>query len=525
MSRLAFFQSMISFLIAAIAMGQTPQDHIATMQRREADWRNGPIVYHVFVDRFAPSDHLEAKKGLYKAPRQLMAWDQEPKGGNPPTPQTGVWSHELDFWGGDLNSVRDKLDHVKALADVLYLNPIHEAMTNHKYDATNWDKVDPAYGTEADFQALVSDVHGANMRLVLDGVFNHCGRANPLFLAAQKGESAKTRDWFLFGKEYPNGYRAWAGVPNLPEVRLENQAARDYLWNNSDSIVAQWLKRGADGWRLDVAHEIGLEYLAELTQAAHRHKPGSLVIGEVWNYPSHWTKAMDGLLSVFTGKAIGEYATGGLSSRQMAAAMNELVADCGIEPLLKTWIVLANHDTPRLRTSIPDEQQRHFAMAMQFTLPGAPMIYYGDELGMVGGGDPQQRNPMRWDLNTSGNPDLAWTKKLVAMRRKVRALRIGDFRAMQGEQLLGFIRSTEKALELTIVVANPTKKEVEESFIVPDHTLMGYTLLKDELSGESLRVQAGTVRVKVPAQTVRVFTIDGEAIGRRQYKRMKDGGG
>lgn len=513
---------MILPLLFAASIPSMPMDRIATMQARDADWRIGPVVYQVFVDRFAPSANLEAKKHLYDKPRRLMPWTTEPVGGTN-LPDVGVWSHELDFWGGDIPSLRYKLDHVASLADVLYLNPIHEALTNHKYDATDWGKVDPAFGTEADFKGLAADVHAKKMHLMLDGVFNHLGRANPIFQEALTNKASARRDWFLFGSEYPSGYRAWAGVPNLPEVKLENKAARDYLWNDDKSIVAKWLDAGADGWRLDVAHEIGLDYLKELTDAAHRHQKGSLIIGEVWNYPSRWTDAMDGLLSVFMGRLILGISSGQLTPRQAGVSLDQLVADCGIEPTLRSWIVLGNHDTPRLATALPNELQRHFAQALQFTIPGAPVIYYGDEVAMTGADDPRQRGPMKWERVVDANKDLAWTKKLTEMRRKVRALRIGDYRSLVTDQLLGFMRTTERPLELAIVVANPSSKAIEETMVIPDPTLMGYTLMRDRLSEYTVRIQAGTLRVAVPPNTVRVLTIDDEAIGRGQYKRMKDG--
>lgn len=509
-------------LLLTASFAMTPADRIETMHRRDADWRIGPIVYQVFVDRFAPSSDLDAKKALYSEPRRLRDWKQLPEGGTY-SDKAGVWTHELDFWGGDIPALRKKLDHVEGLADVLYLNPIHEALTNHKYDATNYGRVDPMYGSQADFEGLASEVHKLKMRLVLDGVFNHLGRANPIFKEAQASSSSARRDWFLFDAKYPLGYRAWAQVANLPEVNLENVSARNYLWNDSNSIVSKWLKNGADGWRLDVAHEVGLEYLAELTKAAHKHKKDSLVIGEVWNYPSRWTAAMDGLLNVFMGRLILEIAQGNLTSRQANVSLNQLVADCGTEPLLRSWIVLGNHDTPRLATALPDPKARQFAQALQFTLPGAPLIYYGDEIGMTGADDPRQRAAMQWEKVTATNPDFAWTRKLTSLRKNTRALRIGDFRALECESLLAFLRTTERALESTIVVANPTDKPVSESFVVPDPTLMGFTLMKDKLSGAEVRVQAGILRPTVPPRTVMIFTIDDEAIGRGQYKRMKDG--
>jgi len=492
------------------------------MRRREADWRVGPVVYQVLVDRFAPSSRLEAKRSLYGPPRRLRAWSDLPEPGSP-VPELGVWSHELDFWGGDLQSLIGKLDHVRSLADVLYLNPIHDALTNHKYDATDWRRISPEYGDWADFRSLARAVHASGVRLVLDGVFNHCGRSNPIFQEALANPASKRRSWFFFDDRYPAGYRAWAGVANLPEVRLESADARRYLWNGSDSVVARYLKAGADGWRLDVAHELGPGFLAEPTRAAHRHKSGSLVLGEVWNYPAGWTSVLDGLLNMFLGRVILELADGRLSPRQVGEALNELVRDCGIEPLLRSWIVLGNHDTPRLATVLPDRAKRRFAQALQFALPGAPLIYYGDELGMRGGDDPRQRAPMRWDLATEDNPDLQWVKRLVAVRRGLRALRIGDFRAMRGERALAFLRTTERPLEAVVVVANPSEASVDETWIVPDGTLMGYTLLRDALSGATARVLAGTLRATIPPRTVRVFAIDPEARDRGQYKRMPEG--
>lgn len=520
---------MLALLLAATApscikmnVSAASETRIEIMRRRASDWRIGPIVYQVFVDRFAPSANLDEKRKLYAPPRRVLPWSEEPTGGHA-VPEVGVYSHELDFWGGDLPSLLAKLEHVTGLADVLYLNPIHEALTNHKYDATDWIKVDPQYGTQADFAALVKALHSQKKHLVLDGVFNHCGRANPMFQEAKENPSSKYRNWFTFDPNLPLGYRAWAGVANLPEVNLENKATRDYLWNAPDSVVAHYLKEGADGWRLDVAHEVGPEYLSELTRAAHSHKPGSLVIGEVWNYPSRWTSSMDGLLNMFMGKFITSVADGSMGPRQANESLKELVADCGIEPLLRSWIVLGNHDTPRLATQIPDPKLRHFAQALQFTLPGAPLIYYGDEIGMKGGGDPAQRAPMKWDEVKPSNPDLKWTRQLISARRKTRALRVGDCRSLVGERLVAFIRTTERPLESTIVLANPSEKPVTESIVVPDPTVMGYTLFKDALSGSELRIEAGVIRPTVPPQSVMIFVIDDEAKGRGQYKRMKDG--
>jgi putative heme-binding domain-containing protein len=164
------------------------RDRIAA---RDADWRAGAVVYQVFVDRFAPSENLHAKTGLYPAPKRLREWHETPAKGHF-VESAGVWSHEIDFWGGDLQSVRARLGHLEAIrADVLYLNPIHLAYTNHKYDSADYLEISPEYGTRADLRMLVGDAHARGMKVVLDGVFNHCGKTMPEFLAAKAGDAAK----------------------------------------------------------------------------------------------------------------------------------------------------------------------------------------------------------------------------------------------------------------------------------------------------------------------------------------------
>ncbi|MCC5874579.1 MAG: hypothetical protein JJU11_00025 [Candidatus Sumerlaeia bacterium] len=206
----------------------------AVMEERRNDWRNGAVIYQIIVDRFAPPDpeDLEARAHLYPAPKQLRSWDEEPRRGTYNN-EVGLWSHEIDFWGGTLPGVLDHLDYVESLGvDVLYLNPIHEAYTNHKYDAFDFAAVSPEYGTRADVVAIVDDLDSRGMHLVLDGVFNHKGAQSPAFQEAMADPTSPWREWFLIGDEYEMGYRGWYNVENLPELNLENPNVRARLWND-----------------------------------------------------------------------------------------------------------------------------------------------------------------------------------------------------------------------------------------------------------------------------------------------------
>ena len=241
-------------------------------------------------------DNLDGSIERGYAGRSLWNWDELPTRGRY-LPEAKVWSHEIDFWGGDLASARGKLDYVQRLgADVVYLNPIHLAWTNHKYDALDYKALSPEFGSGADLDALIADTHAHGMKFVLDGVFNHMGRNSAIFREAASGPGSRYRDWFVWGPQYPGGARVWMDAENLPELNLENPAVRDYVYARPDSVVQSYLARGVDGWRLDVASDIGFAYLGELTRAAHQRRPGSLVVGEIANYPQQWFPHVDAVM-------------------------------------------------------------------------------------------------------------------------------------------------------------------------------------------------------------------------------------
>ena len=510
--------SMVPVLAAVALAGRIGS---GSVDARAKDWRIGPVVYQVFVDRFAPSENLEAKRAIIRPPRVLMSWSQTPVPGKK-IQSLGLWSHELEFWGGDLKSLQSRLGYIQGLgADVLYLTPIQKAFTNHKYDAQDFKAVSPELGTRQDVRDLASGLHRRGMKLMLDGVFNHLGRTSPLFEEASRSATSPHRDWFDFGKEYPGGYRAFSGVPNLPALRLENPAVRDYLWGAPDSVVRQYLGDGIDGWRLDVAFEIGPDYLSEITQAAHAAKPGSDVVGEISGYPSDWFPAVDGVFDFSMIKLGIQMLNGKVSGGRTGTMLNHMVLDAGIEHLLRSWLLTDNHDTSRLASDVPDLATRKLVEALHFTLPGAPVIYYGTELGMEGSGDPQNRAPMRWDLVSDKNPNLAWIRQLLAIRKSRPALRYGDFAALDTDKLLAFVRTTGKVADTTIVAMNPTSEEVKEVFPTRVGRLMSWGGLQDKLSGATLRSINGLLKIDMAPRSVMILVpVLDKANGYTPYHRI-----
>ncbi|GAB4547366.1 MAG: cyclomaltodextrinase [Phycisphaerales bacterium] len=490
-------------------------------EAREADWRNGAIVYQVIVDRFAPPLDLDSKRHLYPAPKTLHAWDEQPVGGVE-IPELGLWSHELAFWGGDLESLATKVGYIHDLGvDVLYLNPIHAAYTNHKYDAQDYNDVSPEYGDREDVRELARTTEAMGMKLVLDGVFNHMGRTSPRFIEARDNPESEFRDWYVFTDESEFGYRGWYNVKNLPEMNLENPDVRAHIWGDQDSVVRSYLRDGVDGWRLDVAFDIGPKWLTELTEAAHDEKPGSLVVGEIWNYPEEWFPAIDGIMNFHARQIIFDVIDGRISGAHAGRLLERMCADCDYEHLLKSWIMLDNHDTPRLATYIPDASKRRMAQALQFTIPGAPNLYYGSELGMTGGHDPEQRGLMAWHLVTDENEELAWTKTLLDLRNASRALKVGDFRLLDTERLLAFSRRTDRVDELVVVVCNPTANAMEEVVPLRESKVMNHQRFVCALTGVEAKNEPGLLRVTCPARTVLVLRPEIGERGEHPYSSYK----
>lgn len=473
-----------------------------TINSRLADWRNGAVVYQVLVDRFAPSACLDAKRHLYPAPKVLKRWDEQPRMGRY-LDDEGLWSHEIEFWGGDLASLQSRLDYVVSLGvDVLYLNPIHLAYTNHKYDSLDFAEVSPEFGNRQDVINLAAACHENDLRLMLDGVFNHMGQNARVFKDALSHEDSDYREWFVFDDSLRDGYLCWDNARNLPELNLEYLPVREHIYLAEDSVVQQYLRDGVDGWRLDVAHDIGFTFLRELTDSAHAAKPDAWVVGESWCYPPQWLACMDGLMNFTLRQLVLSVSRGELRGGMAGQLIDQMVSDSDYEGLLKSWLMLDNHDTPRLPNVLPLIGQRRLAQVLQFTLPASPNLYYGSELGLQGGDDPEMRGPMDWETAERGCEELSWVRCLIALRKANPALRVGNWRYMPAEHLLAFERYTDKISESVFVVVNPSEVECSELLMLRNSKVMngnGLNVLLASETAEAERIWASTMRVKIPA--------------------------
>jgi len=425
-------------------------------------WVRDAVFYQVFPDRFAAS-------GRVPKPGALEPWDA------PPT-------HD-GFKGGDLLGLAERLDELVDLGvNALYLNPVFAAASNHRYNTYDYLAVDPLLGGEAALRELVDGAHDRGLRVVLDGVFNHVGRGFWAFHhVLESGGASPYRDWFhldadvLAGRSPlnayrptppPRGYRSWWDVPSLPKLRVEHPPVRDHLF----AVAEHWLRFGIDGWRLDVPEDIeDPTFWQEFRRRAKAVNPDAYLVGEVWDVAPEWVAGdrFDALMNYPLAIAILGFVGGvaldtGVTARQANYARSLVALDgaslaASIERLFAVYApavtaaqlnLIGSHDTPRARTVLGGSAERlRLATLLQLALPGAPSIYYGDEVAMEGAADPDNRRgyPARDAiLPADAVATRAFVRAAVDARRSHVALRRGDVRALAtGPRWIALERSAE----------------------------------------------------------------------------------
>ena len=412
------------------------------------DWMKGNIMYHVFVDRFCKEEPV------YVRPDAVLEedWDDyKPEYAKIP----GGFVRNNRFYGGNLYGVAKKLEYIKLLGvGVVYLSPIFEAASNHKYDTGNYEKVDDMFGGDKALDLLLEKAKELGIRVILDGVFNHTGSDSVYFnregrygnVGAYNDKNSPYYKWFDF-ENYPDKYRCWWDIDILPAVTTTDESYNEYM-NGKDGIVRKWLRRGISGWRLDVADELNEQFLVNLKAAARAEKSDALVLGEVWEDASNKVayssrrryfrgRELDSVMNYPLKDAIIDFMRTG-NSRSIKETVISLyshypkdVSDCLMN-------FLGTHDTQRILTALSgsdvsglsrtrqaefrlsDEERRQakdllkIAYSLVCALPGVPCIFYGDEAGVEGASDPFNRATYPW-----GRED----KELISHFRKMGAIR------------------------------------------------------------------------------------------------------
>lgn len=446
-------------------------------------WYREAIFYQIFPDRFCNGN----EDGCIDAPKpgsMLYAdWYDTPYYIRNPSGGIERW----EFSGGNLKGIRSKLDYLQDFGiSGIYLNPIFEARSNHRYDTGDYHTVDPMLGSNAEFEELMADCEERGIGVILDGVFNHTGDDSIYFnargsydsLGASQSKASPYYEWYKF-RSYPKDYECWWGVTDLPNVNEEVDSFREFIMNPRDGVIPYWLRKGAGGWRLDVADELPGPFIRGIRQAMDREGTTGgidpVLIGEVWEDASNkisysvrreylMGRELHGVMNYPFKEAILRYLTRQIRAEDIYRIMMSLKENYPREAFYASFNFLGTHDTPRVRTELGETGKLRLAAVMLMTLPGVPCIYYGDEAGLTGERDPYNRATYPWGRE---DPEImAIYRGAIALRKSSKAFTEGEFRPFFKGDVFGYIRSVDRKKH--IMAFNPTDQPKEGNLILAE---------------------------------------------------------
>lgn len=437
---------------------------VFTRTAKTPDWFKHSVMYQIFPDRFyRPADaQLPSKRGAVFH----INWDDEPYYFKDPDTKNIV---AYDFFGGTLRGIEEKLDYLKDLGiSILYLNPIFEAESNHRYDTGDYHTVDPILGTNDDFRHLIKTAQEKGIRIILDGVFSHTGSNSRYFnkkgqydtVGAYQSNESPYYEWYNF-RHYPDDYECWWNFETLPNVREMTPSYLDFIINAKDSVLHHWLREGIAGWRLDVIDELPQAFSRAFYQEVKHLNPEAVVIGEVWEDASNKVAydvsreylsmpEIDGAMNYPLRAIIFDYLLHHDDAETTTARIESLRENYPPQHFYAMMNLISSHDSQRAITVLGEyptydymtatqqakarlsptqyklgKQRLLLATLLQMTFPGVPSLYYGDEIGMEGFKDPYNRRPYRWH---NGDMDLREAvRRLIQLRNDHPALQTGEF--------------------------------------------------------------------------------------------------
>ena len=489
------------------------------------EWFGSGVSYQIFPDRFCRS-RIPDPAGMVGERTVHENWQDTPDF----LPDEQGEIRNRDFFGGDLPGITGKLDYLKGLGvTTVYLNPIFEAASNHRYNTADYLAIDPMLGKEEDFQTLCQEAHKRGMRILLDGVFNHTGSVSRYFNAdgsypdvgAAQSAQSPYYNWYHFSR-WPAEYDAWWGIKTLPAVEENHPDYREFIFGGRDSVVRHWLRCGADGWRLDVADELPDDFIAQLRCAMEEEKSDALLIGEVWEDGSNKIaydrrrryllgSETHGLMNYPFRTAALQWLCGGDAS-DFRESMETLRENYPPDAYYSAMNFLSTHDTPRILTllggePVPEDKPGRAAARLSpagyelarrrlmvgamllYAFPGSPTVYYGDEAGVQGYEDPLNRRTYPW-----GQEDerlLAWYRKLGALRCSRPSLQQGGISyPLAAGGGLAVRRCCGSEVTMAVMNAGAESLEVRLPW--------SGTIATDAMTGQQFLTEGGVLRLSLP---------------------------
>lgn len=442
------------------------------------DWIKSAIIYQIMPDRFAIGGGKtigeKASRGLYGDSARLMDWDSLPE---------AVHGAAHQFFGGDLQGIIEKLDYIKNLgADTVYLTPFFDSPSYHKYDALDFRSIDKAYGTFELYGKLREELAARDMHLIIDLAINHLSDSHPLFIKARKNSNSPEAGMFRFFS-HPDEYECWWGIKSMPEINYDDKVALEEFITGENSVVNFWMEKGADAIRFDCGNDLGMD-VCELIYRQMKERDASVaVIGEVTNFAADWMKAYDGIQDYYYTKSLFSLLDGKITARQFGMNMKKRYESYGHEKAVSSFLMVSSHDFPRLLHSCGNDMENYaMALTLQFTLPGIPMVYYGEEIGMDGARDPLNRAPMIWNESKWNREIFDLHKKLISFRRSRPELNGGYFEDLSewlDNGVVAFLRYGEAPEDYSITLINTTGEEKDFHLFVPYSHMYGEVKMTD----------------------------------------------
>jgi glycosidase len=429
------------------------------------DWVKDAIFYEIFPERFANGDPDNDPPGV-------KPWDGIPT--------------RTNFFGGDLQGIINKLDYLEALGiNALYLTPIFAANTNHKYDTVDYYRIDPHFGDLETFRRLLREAHRRGMRIVLDAVFNHVGEGFWAFQdVIERGENSPYVNWFYIEdlpviKEPTPNYATYENADYLVKLNIHNPQVRRHLYD----VARHWTREGIDGWRLDVPYLMNHRFWKGFRRVVKESNPELYIVAEIWQQATDWLQGdeCDGAMNYRLRDLILDFFCEKLDAPTFDRELAALRAEHPGETAYTMLNLLGSHDTPRFLTLCQGDRERfRLAVTFLFTYVGVPMIYYGDEVGMMGDNDPDCRRPMVWDPVAQDRELLAWHRQLIRIRKAHPALRRGR---VQTVHAAGDIYAFERQHGTDYVLVMLNRAATAQTVRLPDVYWKGTPSLRDELAG------------------------------------------
>lgn len=457
------------------------------------DWIKNAIFYQIFPDRFYNGDTTND-------PEFVQAWGEKPN----------LW----DFQGGDLKGIIQKIDYLVELGiNAIYLNPIFYSASNHRYDTIDYYRIDPKLGNLDTFHELIDIAHKNELKVILDGVFNHTGRGFFAFNdILENGVHSTYRNWYhiyhfpvdAYSPGKADDYLAWWGLKNLPKLNTDHPPVRKYLLE----VARYWIEQGADGWRLDVPNEIDDDsFWLEFRKTVRAANSNAYIVGEIWEADNHWVgnEHFDGLMNYPIRSALIDLLNGKIVPSRFLEEISNTMNQYPPENQFAMFNVLGSHDTERIRTILNDDLKFvELAYTFIFTFIGAPVIYYGDEIGIKGGKDPECRRAFPWDPKKLDWKLKQKIQKLIHLRRIFPTLKSGKFVPLNSDDkkmVFAFARELEN--DTFIMVFNCSNENQRFQVSISD-LKMNDTTRVNNLFGEeyfTVNKKSEEIFVTIPSKT------------------------